>query len=258
MKDGALALPDGFYLHSFDVIGSTSDEAKAMARAGAPQGTLVWARLQTSGRGRRGRAWVSPPGNLYCSLVWRPGGAPAKAAQLSFVTALAMADALAPLLGPATELRYKWPNDLLANGRKLSGILLESETTVNDSVDFVVIGIGVNLASTPASGEVEYPPTSIVAEGGAAPAPEVPLAAFARSFDEWARRWREHGFAPVRTAWLARARGLGEPIRVRLERHTLTGRFVDLDEDGALVLGTEQGNRRITAGEVFPATCPAL
>lgn len=119
------ALPEGFRLHRYDTIGSTNDEAKAMARADAPAGTLVWAKKQTAGHGRRGRVWLSPPGNLYLSLVLRPQGAPARAAQLSFVAALGLGDALARLTGPALSLRYKWPNDLLANGKKLAGILLE-------------------------------------------------------------------------------------------------------------------------------------
>jgi BirA family biotin operon repressor/biotin-[acetyl-CoA-carboxylase] ligase len=211
----------------------------------------VWADEQTAGRGRRGRAWLSPPGNLYLSLVLRPDGAPSRAAQLGFVAALGLGDALAALTGPALHLRYKWPNDLLANGKKLAGILLESETSAKDRVDFVVVGIGVNIVSAPV--DVEFPATSLAAEGIAGITPPVLLEGFARHFEDWVRRWREEGFAPVRAAWLARASGLGERVRVRLERSTLTGRFLDLDDDGALVLDAAEGRRRIAAGEVFPA-----
>jgi BirA family biotin operon repressor/biotin-[acetyl-CoA-carboxylase] ligase len=251
MTEAIPRLPEGFRLHRFATLGSTNDEAKALARAGAPEGTLVWADEQTAGRGRRGRTWLSPPGNLYLSLVLRPEGAPARAAQLGFVAALGLGDALAALAGPALKLRYKWPNDLLVNGRKLAGILLESENAAGDRVDFVVAGIGVNIVAAPE--DVEFPATSLAAEGVAGVTPAVLLGGFVRHFETWAGRWREAGFAPVRAAWLKRASGLGEPIRVRLERSTLCGRFLDLDDDGALVLDGEQGRRRIAAGEVFPA-----
>ena len=249
MSERAPALPEGFRLRHYATIGSTNDEAKALARTGAADGTLVWADEQSAGRGRRGRIWLSPPGNLYLSLVLRPECAAARAAQLGFVAALGLGDALAPLVGPA--LRYKWPNDLLVDGRKLAGILLESETSASDRVDFVVVGVGVNIVSAPEN--VEFPATSLLAQGIAGVSPAVLLDGFVRHFAGWGRRWREEGFAPVRTAWLAAASGLGERVSVRLERSTLVGRFRDLDEDGALVLDAAEGSRRIAAGEVFPA-----
>jgi BirA family biotin operon repressor/biotin-[acetyl-CoA-carboxylase] ligase len=251
MSDPGPALPEGFRLCHYATLGSTNEEAKALARNGAPEGTLVWADEQTAGRGRRGRVWLSPPGNLYLSLVLRPDGAPSRAAQLGFVAALGLGDALAALTEPALRLRYKWPNDLLANGKKLAGILLESETSATDRVDFVVLGVGVNILSAP--GDVEFPATSLMAEGIVGVTPPVLLEGFARHFAGWARRWREEGFAPVRAAWLAAASGLGERVRVRLGRNTLFGRFLDLDNDGALVLDAAEGRRRIAAGEVFPA-----
>jgi BirA family biotin operon repressor/biotin-[acetyl-CoA-carboxylase] ligase len=250
MSGAAPLLPDRFRLVRYDRLGSTNDEAKSLARAGAAEGTLVWAGEQTAGRGRRGRTWVSPPGNLYMSLVLRPDRSAAAAAQLGFVAALGLGEAIGELTGPALELRFKWPNDLLVDSRKLAGILLESETSANDQVDFVVIGIGANLASAPTG--VEYPATSLAEQGFAGVTPPQLLDAFARYFDEWLQRWRFDGFAPVRTAWLARASGIGDAIRVRLERDTLLGRFHDLDSDGALLLDAPEGRRRIAAGEVFP------
>jgi BirA family biotin operon repressor/biotin-[acetyl-CoA-carboxylase] ligase len=261
MTGFAPGLPEDFRLYRYATLGSTNDEAKTLARAGAPDGTIVWADEQTAGRGRRGRRWLSPPGNLYLSLVLRPEGAPARAAQLGFVAALGLGDALRPLVlgktlaalgGPALNLRYKWPNDLLANGRKLAGILLESETSAKDRVDFVVLGIGVNIISAPA--DVEFPATSLVAEGVAGVTPADVLEGFARHFAGWARRWRAEGFAPLRLAWLEGASGLGERVRVRLDHDTLFGRFQGLDDDGALVLDAADGRRRIAAGEVFPAS----
>ena len=251
MTDAALSLPAGYCLHFHPKIGSTNDEAKRLARAGAPAGTVVWAEEQTAGRGRRGRPWLSPPGNLYLSLLLRPGGQPARAAQLGFVAALALGEALDRLTSGKLALRYKWPNDLLANGGKLAGILLESETEPSGAVDFLVIGTGVNLVSGPNS--AEYPATSLVDEGIATVPPARLLEVFIRRFDAWASRWREEGFAPVRAAWLTRASGVGQAILVRLERSTLAGRFMDLDESGALLLEGAEGPRRIAAGDVFPA-----
>jgi BirA family biotin operon repressor/biotin-[acetyl-CoA-carboxylase] ligase len=130
-------------------------------------------------------------------------------------------------------------------------MLLESEVADNAAIDFVVIGVGVNLASKP--GDVEYPATSLSEEGFPGIAPEQLLQSYVRRFDFWVRIWRTEGFASIREAWLARAAGLGTDIRVRLERTTLFGRFLDLDDDGALVIQTAEGRRRVAAGDVFPA-----
>jgi BirA family biotin operon repressor/biotin-[acetyl-CoA-carboxylase] ligase len=235
----------------YDRIGSTNDAAKQLGREGKADGTVVCAREQTTGRGRRERVWHSPPGNLYVSLLLRPDAPAPRAAQLGFVAALGLGDALLDIAGRAIEPRYKWPNDVLVRGRKLAGILLESETGADGRLDFVVIGVGVNILAAPE--DVEYPSTSLMAEGIAGVTPAEMLAAFAKRFGRWERRWQRVGFAPVRKAWLARAAGLGEQIRVRLERTTLLGRFVDLDHDGTLLLDAADGRHRITAGEVFPA-----
>ncbi|HTV88866.1 MAG TPA: biotin--[acetyl-CoA-carboxylase] ligase [Stellaceae bacterium] len=251
MSAPPVSLPDGYRLVAFATVGSTNDEAKALARAGAAAGTLVWAKEQSAGRGRRGRVWQSPPGNLYLSLVARPAGPPDRALQLGFVAALGLGAALRDLAGPALPLCYKWPNDLLVRGRKLAGILLESETAGGGAVAYVVIGIGVNLAASP--GDVEYPATSLAAEGAGEIAPATLLEGFVRHFDCWAARWCAQGFAPVRAAWLRRAAGLGDEIRVRLQGETLFGRFDDLDEAGALLLKCTDGRRRIAAGDVYPA-----
>jgi BirA family biotin operon repressor/biotin-[acetyl-CoA-carboxylase] ligase len=242
----------GFRLLRYETLGSTNDEAKRLARAGEPGGAIVYAMTQTAGRGRRGREWVSPPsGNLYSSLLWRPECSAASAAQLGFVSALAMGEALDGFIPEGARLRFKWPNDLLLNGKKLSGILLESETSAK-AVEFVVIGIGVNLATSPAGTETIA--TSLAQEGAPGVTPEMLLPRFAEAFGRWEGMWRQGGFAAIRPSWLARAGGIGEDIRVRLERETLYGRFVDLDEAGALLLGQAAGQRRIAAGDIFPAS----
>jgi BirA family transcriptional regulator, biotin operon repressor / biotin---[acetyl-CoA-carboxylase] ligase len=247
---GEPTLPPPFRLVVHETIGSTNDEAKHLARAGAPEGLIVVARQQTAGRGRRGRQWVSPPGNLYSSTLLRPHCRAAVAAQLGFVAALGVVGAVEEL-APGMELRCKWPNDVLANGKKISGILLETEMATGDTPDFVVLGVGVNLVSSPR--DTSYPATSLAEEGAAAISPATMIAAFARHFAGWLAIWSDAGFAPIREAWLGRAIGVGGPVRVRLERDTLDGSFLDLDDDGALLLGMATGSRRITAGEIFPA-----
>ena len=245
-------LPQGYRLISFDSIGSTNDEAKRLARGGAPEGTLVWALEQTAGRGRRGRVWMSPRGNLYASLILRPDCSGGRAAQLGFVTALSLGDALRVKLPATDSLSYKWPNDVLMHGRKLAGILLESDTGTGGELAFVVIGVGVNLVSFPP--ETDFPATSLSDQGLDPPSPSVLLEEFTIHFRSWLQRWRTAGFAPVRLAWLAGATPLGELIRARLENGTLCGRFVDIDHDGALLLETAEGRRRISAGEILSAT----
>ena len=245
-------LPDGYRLVLRETVGSTNDEATGLARSGAEQGTLVWALEQTSGRGRRTREWVSPRGNLYTSLVLRPACPLDRAAQLGFVAALAVGDALAALVPGLREPALKWPNDVLVGGRKIAGLLLESEIGENGSLTFLIVGVGINLVSAPT--DAEFPATSILGEGHRPPEPAAMLEAFALHFNSWARCWREEGFAPVRAAWRKRARGLGEPIRVRLEGATLHGRFADIDQRGVLLLDTRDGRRHISAGDVFPAT----
>jgi BirA family transcriptional regulator, biotin operon repressor / biotin---[acetyl-CoA-carboxylase] ligase len=244
-------VPTAYRLVLRDTVGSTNDEAKILACEGAPPGTVVWAFEQTAGRGRRGRSWVSPRGNLYASIILRPACRAEQAAQLGFVAALAVGDALSELVSSLGALAYKWPNDVLVNGRKIAGILLESEMGRDNVLAFVIIGVGINLASAPA--DAEFPATSIAGEGRPAPSPQAALDIVLRHFGTWAQRWRRQGFGPVRAAWRERAFALGGQIRARLETATLHGRFVDIDERGALLLETGGGLRRISAGDVFPA-----
>lgn len=251
MSEAAARLPAAYRLVSRASVGSTNDEAKKLARNGAPHGTVVWALEQTAGRGRRGRRWSSPPGNLYASLILRPSTAPDRAAQLGFIAALAVTDALRELVPELGQPACKWPNDVLVGGRKIAGILLESEMDKGEQLAFLIVGVGINLVSSPP--DAEHPATSIAGEGRLPPAPQAALGAFAGHFESWAQRWESEGFAPVRDAWRAHAAFLGEQIRVRLDTATLRGKFIDLDQHGVLLLETENGLRRVSAGDVFPA-----
>jgi BirA family transcriptional regulator, biotin operon repressor / biotin---[acetyl-CoA-carboxylase] ligase len=244
-------LPAAYRLVLCETVGSTNDEARQLARQGAAAGTVVWALEQTAGRGRRGRYWSSPRGNLFASLILRPACSTERAAQLGFVAGLGVGDALAQLAPGLGAPAYKWPNDVLIRGRKIAGILLESEIGPHDNPGLLIVGIGVNLASAPP--DAEFPATSIADEGWPPPVPKVALEAVLRHFEMWTHCWQQQGFDPVREAWRARAFALGGQIRVRLETAILFGRFVDIDQQGTLLLETAGQLRRIPTGDVYPA-----
>lgn len=244
-------LPPGFRLLALDTVDSTNSVAQQHAAAGADHGTVVWATRQTAGRGRQGRAWSSPPGNLYCSIVLRPKIAITQAPQLSFVAAVALADALGALIPSVLPLRLKWPNDILLGESKAGGILIEAAADPAGRVECLILGLGVNLVSHPA--DTPYPTTDLRQAGAAVDVAEL-LSAFCSHLVAWSERWLAEGFAPVRAAWLARARGFGGPIEVRLGHALISGRFADLDEDGALIVESPDGvRRRVTAGDVVGA-----
>ncbi len=220
-----------------DVVDSTNREALRQIAAGAPHGTVIQARQQTDGRGRRGRSWISPPGNLYATLIVRPPS-DAPVAQLGFVAALGAGDTLRR----HAQVRFKWPNDLMLEGCKLGGILVETSNGA------AAVGIGINIASAPE--DTETPATCLPASVS----PDALLDDIHSSFEVWYRRWLDDGFAPLREAWLRHGIGLGEPIRARLARETIEGVFGGLDDDGGLLLDRDGGRRVIAAGDVFLGT----
>jgi BirA family biotin operon repressor/biotin-[acetyl-CoA-carboxylase] ligase len=250
--NSTLQLPAGYRLAAFESLDSTNEQARRLAVEGALDGTVIWASSQTAGRGRQGRQWDSPEGNLYCSIVIRPEVPAADAAQLSFVTALALGQAVSGLLPDSVEMRYKWPNDVLLDGRKAAGILLESSGGVDGALDWLVIGAGLNVEGYPDVTEGGYPATSLREAGVKPVALQDILARYIAGFAHWRERWQNEGIAAVREAWLERAARLGEDITVRLPGSQLNGRFSGLDEGGALLLDLTDGSRRtITAGDVF-------
>ncbi len=248
------ALPPAFSLIPLDSVGSTNDEARRLADEGAAHGTVVWAGEQTKGRGRQGRNWTSPRGNLYTSVILRPDCKLSEAAQLSFVACVALGEAITAKAGGAVEVTYKWPNDIMFNGKKGVGLLLESKATPQGALDWVIIGMGTNIAHFP--DDARYPASSLHREGAdPALSPEVLLEELAQQLDIWVKIWRKRGFGDIREAWKQRVQGLGQAMEVRLPRETLTGVFGDLDSDGALLLKLADGRTRtITAGDVFPGS----
>jgi BirA family biotin operon repressor/biotin-[acetyl-CoA-carboxylase] ligase len=243
-------LPAGFVLQAHDRLASTNDEAARLAAGGAPAGLVVTAAEQSRGRGRHGRSWASPRGNLYASVVLRPDCAMTAAAQLSLVAGLALGEALARLGPTDLDLALKWPNDVLIGGAKTAGVLLEGASDAAGRAAWVVIGTGVNLASCP--DDVPYPATCLARQGFSALSPKTVLEAYLRALDRWYGRWQSSGFGAVRQAWLGRAFRLGGEIRLGLERGELRGRFLDLTDTGSLLFEQADGRRReITAGEVL-------
>ncbi len=243
-------LPAGFALHHVESVTSTMDEARALIAENPDLAQVVWADTQTGGRGRRGRNWVSPAGNLYMTIAIRNEVALAHAAECSFVAALALHSALVDLRPAlADKLSLKWPNDVLIGGAKVAGLLLELESGGR----WILIGCGVNIASSPDG--MPYRTTSLLAEDAYIPAGQL-LQCFVVELEKWRSLWVQDGFSPIRSAWLNHARGLGAEVTANLSDRSVTGVFQDLDTDGALRLRLPDGTvMTISAGDiVFPNT----
>lgn len=233
-------------------VDSTNAEA---ARIGPALAGPEWvlALSQTAGRGRRGRAWVHPPGNFAATLVLPDPGPPGDAALRSFVAALALFDAFVAVTGRADGLALKWPNDVLLNGAKVAGILLESAGQ-GGRTGPLAIGFGVNLVAAPSAAALEpgaLRAVALLAETGVAVTPGEFLDALAPAFARHEAQLRDFGFAPIRAAWLARAARLGERVTARTGRAEISGIFETVDAAGNLVLRTAGSRRTIAAAEVF-------
>jgi len=256
MQLHSAAVAAGYRLLDCETVTSTNAEALALGRGGERGPLWITAQQQSAGRGRRGNNWASPPGNLYATLLLHDPAPAERAPELSFVTALGVSDAIerfAPAL--RSELKLKWPNDVLISGAKIAGILIESERV--DEKLTVVIGVGVNCRHHPA--DTPYPATDLGAAGADIPAENL-FAALSGTMVERLVQWhRGAGFAAIRAEWTERAAGMGGDMRVRLPDRELVGRGEALDEYGRLLLRLADGSvHAIAAGEVFPlAATPA-
>jgi BirA family transcriptional regulator, biotin operon repressor / biotin---[acetyl-CoA-carboxylase] ligase len=242
---------------------STNDDVKKAAETGAVEGLVVWAKTQTSGRGRQGRLWQSPEGNLYFSVLLRPPAPKRAWGNYSFVASLAIADAVRSFL-PDAKIELKWTNDVLVSGKKISGILLEA------GEGWLVVGIGLNVLHVPET--PLYPATSLAAEKTivipakagiqrSASARRISQSAFdletilkknLDSLATWYDKMNASGFAPIRTAWLSRARKGSMRVRLPADKGELIGEFMDLDAEGNLHLRLPDGTEhKISAGDVF-------
>ena len=249
----SIPLPEGFRHLALDTVQSTNLECLEQARQGEPGGLWVTASRQSAGKGSRGRGWVSDEGNLYASLLLTEPGATAGLHTLTFVASLAIRDCLLALSGGGlARVTLKWPNDVLVNGGKIAGVLLESH--VLDGRRHVIIGIGINVAHHPA--ETLYPATSLRDERMAVSLDEL-LQHLARAMAARLAQWKGgEGIAEVRADWLAAAQGIGEMIEIRMPasggEKVLAGRFEGIDENGLLILAGAGGRReRISVADIF-------
>lgn len=244
--------PEGYGREIFAELDSTNAQAARMAETLSGP-TWILALNQTTSRGRRGRAWAFPKGNFAATLLMHPEEAAAQAALRSFVASLALHDACVAVTGRAEGFALKWPNDVLLNGGKLAGILLESSGT-GGQLSHLAVGIGVNLLAAPHAGEVEdgaLRPVALLSETGIDIAPEAFLTFLACAYAAREAVFRAQGFVPIRRAWLDRAARLGTVITARTSCDVMTGTFETVDEAGNLVLSTAKARHAIPAADVF-------
>lgn len=223
---------------------STQDIVTGLAETGEPEGLAVQSLQQTKGRGRHGNQWSSPMGNLYLSVLLRPPCKADKVGQMAFVVANALSAAMDEVIEPSHAKTLKWPNDILIDGRKISGILLENKLDKHGRVDYLIVGVGVNIFAPPE---------------GAASLDQIKKAPvfvnkfrdiFLQYLHDLYMAWQDKGFAPVREAWLKQAHGLDMPMKIRLPEITYEGVFRGIDETGALIADVDGARRTFTAGEV--------
>lgn len=226
-------------IHYHPSLPSTMDEARRLADAGALEGTVVQSGIQTAGRGRFGNNWVSPEGNLYMTLVLRPPVDTRVCAQLSFVCALGLADTLQGC--GITDIALKWPNDVLLGGKKIAGILLEMQGGANGHPDYMLVGMGVNIAHAP-EGRAYIKDFNDEATVGAVR--DALLASIARYYADWLG----DGFAGIREAWLRQAYGIGQKAIARMADRRVEGVFEAIDAEGNIVLREADGQMRVVHG----------
>jgi len=247
-------LSQSYRVLNFDSVESTNDEAKKLAKTGTSEGTVVVARQQTAGRGRRGRDWESKPGNLFMSVILRPECDAENAPEIGFVASLSICEALELLAPKEALVQCKWPNDVLIDGRKVSGLLPETMIDQSGGLEWLVLGIGVNCVSHPEP--VRWPATNLSDVAHKVIEAQTVLDAILERLRFQMSKWAELGFKHTRTAWLKRAYGLGKSLTIQQDTtetgSPIHGVFADLSEDGSLLLDVPGGKRQVLRyGEVF-------
>jgi len=245
---GPDGFPQGYDFRHFSEIDSTNEEARRLAGDGVDGPLWIMAERQTAGRGRQGRQWVSQFGNLMTTCLLRPDCDLDKMGQIGFVAGLALQSCVAEMAG--IEAKLKWPNDVLLEGAKCSGILLETLGENSNGQQRLAVGIGLNLKSFPP--DTPYPAISVLAATGCEIEPLAALARLAHYFDRFYQMWDAEGFAALREDWLSHAHGLDAPVNVQLADRTVSGILRSIDADGQLLVENEQGKTHIiTAGDVY-------
>ena len=233
-------------IHNYAQLPSTQDYVKELGDEGLPEGIVVQCMTQTKGRGRHGNIWTSPMGGLYMSALLRPECGAQIAGQLSFVVAVAVSAAMDEVLADGHKKTLKWPNDILIDGKKCAGILLESGMN-GAMVNWIAAGIGVNVLSAP-EGAVCLQEVCKGRQVPIHPFRDVVLGHLSARY----KHWRHHGFADIRDEWLAQAHALNQPIKARLAKDEFSGIFKGIDEKGALLLEQEPGKvLDITAADII-------
>lgn len=251
-KPAEATLINDYHLLSYDLLDSTNEEARRLASGGGSHGAVIWAKRQSSGRGRMGREWVSAEGNLFVTVLLKPEKDLATCAQLSFVASVAVAETLDGIVSD-TEIACKWPNDVLCNGRKLGGILLESFSTTSEfghETQWVAVGVGINVDSFPE--HVMFPATSLREAGVELISAKIVLSRFIHNFIHYYDLWSAKGFTPIQKEWTRRAYRLGHATQVIIGDTETEGVFEGIDPAGRLLLKSPSGAiTGITAGDVF-------
>jgi biotin-[acetyl-CoA-carboxylase] ligase BirA-like protein len=247
VQPGSLARARGVRLFLLDEVDSTNEEARRLIETGERGPLWIVAHRQTRGRGRLGREWISPKGNFHGSFVFSDFSGVQIGPQLGFVTGVAAIRALRAVVG-ATDFLLKWPNDLVYQGGKLGGILLECVSGARGPV--AILGVGVNIVAAPEG--LPYAARALYSHGVHATSCEAFFTAFSDALIEVLDIWAGgDGFAHIREEWLRSAAGIGDCIRVMLTGETIDGRFETIDASGRLVLVTTDGARVIEAGDVL-------
>ncbi|SPD73026.1 Biotin--acetyl-CoA-carboxylase ligase [uncultured Desulfobacterium sp.] len=233
----------------FKVLGSTNTKAKELAEGGAAEGSLIIAESQTDGRGRRGRSWLSPAGEgIYATLILRPAMSPAGAPKITLMTAVAVADAI--LSVAELDVQIKWPNDIMVKGRKLAGILTEISTEM-DSINYIVVGLGLNVNNPDFPEELANQATSILIETGRSPSRLCLLKAYLEQFEKYYRMFIQGHFKEIMKRWKELSEIIGREIMIDVVGESHLGKVVDIDDDGVLILQNGKGEiHRIFSGDV--------
>lgn len=234
-------------IDSRDVVTSTQDIIREMARQGKPEGTVVQAAQQTAGRGRHGRNWVSDRGNLFLSLLLKPSGEARHLGEMGLLVGVSLAETIRKYMRNPDVVSLKWPNDVMIEGAKCAGILVETELTPKNSMSWVGVGVGVNIVSAPRGLGVSIDKYA---------AKEFGLTSFRTAFltflDKHYDLWKKEGFEPIKESWLKYAHKKGSRIRVRVSAQVIEGVFQGIDDNGSLLLtDSDLELRKITAGDVY-------
>lgn len=252
-QDWGVSMPHGVGAHFFESCDSTNQLATDYARRGEKGPVWLISGTQTAGRGRRGRAWLSKPGNLFCSLLFRPDLRPSDLVAFPYIAALSVRDTFISLGAPAEAVRCKWPNDVLLDAKKASGILIESSARNSDELDYIVVGIGMNLVLAPEPSDAAFPAISLKQAYGIEADVRNAVALLAQHLYRRLNAWSISNISPIVDEWTGAAWGLGEVRRIRTHNEEFDGMPSRLAGDGGLVVKLGDGTEKhLYAGDIFP------